>query len=189
MTIKEFQDQVTVVNLPIAELTERQRSAVHQLQLDHCFGDVPGQEVEEDFFTEPVSRVLLYYNNELIGCAGTRIRQIEYEGLPLLLGGISGVCTRTEMRGRGVATTVIKAGMQFLKETKCDVVFLSTSEMAQSLYKKLEFRELAGGFSWENIHGQVKTGKYGLLAPICSSEVAEQIWEGNSTLHVGKGYW
>jgi hypothetical protein len=79
--------------------------------------------------------------------------------------------------------------IQFLAERKCDVAFLSTSEMARELYEKLGFRPLPPGFSWENIHEQVKTGSNGMLAPVCSPAVAEAIWRRSEILHVGKGYW
>jgi ribosomal protein S18 acetylase RimI-like enzyme len=184
------QDQAThVVNILVENLSEQQRSDVFHLQVHECFGDVPGQEIEEDFFTEPVSRVLCYIHGQLAGCAGTRVRPVQYAGQTILLGGISGVCTHRDHRGKSVATRVCRCAMQFLAEAKCDVVFLSTSEMARKLYENLGFRPLWAGFSWENIHGQVKTGDNGMLAPVCSLAVAEAIWQGREILHVGRGYW
>ena len=105
-----------------------------------------------------------------------------------MLGGISGVCTHGDWRGQGVATQVCTAAMHFLAEAKCDVVFLSTSPMARRLYEKLGFRPVPR-FSWENIHGQVKQGDNGMVAPICSLEIAERMWQGEHSLHVGRGYW
>lgn len=177
-----------VMNQRIDVVTEEQRAAIFQLQVQHCFGDVPGAEIEEDFFTTPVSRVLCYHQQELVGCAGTRVRPIQYAGQPLTLGGISGVCTHRDWRGQGVATEVCTVAMEFLKAAKCDVVFLSTSPMARRLYEKLGFRPLPR-FSWENIHGQVKQGDNGMVAPICSLAIAENIWQGEHILHVGRGYW
>lgn len=177
-----------VTNLPIDTVTAEQRAAVFQLQVQHCFGDVPGVEIEEDFFTEPVSRVLCYHEHNLVGCAGTRVRPIQFEGKPIMLGGISGVCTHRDWRDQGIATQVCTAAMLFLAEAKCDVVFLSTSPMARRLYEKLGFRPIPL-FSWENIHGQVKQGDNGMVAPICSLEIAEHIWQSEHSLHVGRGYW
>jgi predicted GNAT family N-acyltransferase len=188
--IASRQDQaIHVVNILVEHLSEQQRSDVFDLQVRECFGDVPSQEIEEDFFTEPVSRVLCYVEGELAGCAGTRVRPVQYAGQTILMGGVSGVCTRRDLRGQGVATRVCTRAMQFLAEAKCDMVFLSTSEMARRLYEKLGFRPLRAGFSWENIHGQVKVGNNGMLAPVCSPAVAEAIWQGTEVLHVGKGYW
>ncbi|MFN8493310.1 MAG: GNAT family N-acetyltransferase [Caldilineaceae bacterium] len=177
-----------LTNLRIDALTEEQRTAVFQLTQQHCFGDVPSSEIEEDFFTESVSRVMCYQDAQLVSCAGTKVRPILFEGKPLLLGGIAGVCTHLTWRGQGVATQICTAAMDFLAEAKCDVVFLSTSPMARRLYEKLGFRPVPR-FSWENIHGQVKQGDNGMVAPICSPEVAERMWQGDHILHVGRGYW
>ncbi len=177
-----------VLNLLIETVSEEQRTAVFQLQVQHCFGDVPGAEIEEDFFTEPISRVLCYHQQRLVGCAGTRVRSIEFAGRSLVLGGISGVCTHRDWRGQGVATQVCTTAMRFLAEARCDVVFLSTSPMAHRLYEKLGFRPVPL-FSWENIHGVVKQGDNGMVAPICSTEIAQAIWQSASVLHVGRGYW
>lgn len=129
-----------------------------------------------------------YHRHELIGCAGTRVRDIAYEGRIVRLVGISGVCTHRDYRGQGIATRVCQQAMPFLAEAKCDVVFLSTSLMARKLYENLGFRPLPQGFTWENIHGQVKHGHNGMLAPVCSPQIAQRIWNGSSVLHVGKGY-
>lgn len=177
-----------VSNLMLNTLTQEQKAAIFQLQVQHCFGDVPGAEIEEDFFTEPVSRVLCYRGDELVGCAGNRVRSIQFAEQTVMLGGISGVCTHRDWRGQGVATQVCTAAMHFLAEAKCDVVFLSTSPMARRLYEKLGFRPVPR-FSWENIHGQVKQGDNGMVAPLCSREIAERIWQGEHSLHVGRGYW
>jgi ribosomal protein S18 acetylase RimI-like enzyme len=188
--LPQFQDHdLHVMNVLIDDLIEQQRGAIQRLQTQDCFADVPGQAIEEDFFTTPVSRVVCYADAALVGCAGTRIREIVYEGNKLLLGGISGVCTRTDMRARGVATRVCRMAMEFLREAHCDVVFLSTSPMARKLYENLGFRALAQGFSWENLRGQIKIGENGMVAPICSPAVAAAIWNGQSRLHVGRGYW
>jgi predicted acetyltransferase len=176
------------VNIFIDDLTDQQKAEVFQLQLG-CFSDVPGREIEEDFFTTPLSRVLAYEKDRLVGCAGTRKRKISYEGQTISLGGISGVCTRSDRRGRGIATQVCTTAMQFLTELGCDVVFLSTSPMARRLYEKLGFQPLEQGFSWENIHGQVKVGTNGMLAPLRSPALAEAILRGRSVFHVGQGYW
>ncbi|RIK36609.1 MAG: hypothetical protein DCC55_26825 [Chloroflexi bacterium] len=178
-----------LVHLLIDELTDRQRTEVFHLQVQHCFGDVPGAEIEEDFFTEAVSRVLCYHQDELVGCAGTRVRDIAYDGRSVRLGGISGVCTHRGFRGQGIATRVCQRAVQFLAEAKCNIVFLSTSPMARKLYENLGFRPLPQGFTWENIYGQIKHGNNGMLAPVCSPEIAQQIWNGASAFHVGKGYW
>ena len=182
-------DDFLVDNVSIDALTVQQQHTVFQLQVGHCFGDVPGIEIEEDFFTEPLSRVLCYDQQELVGCAGTHVREVIYEAKVINLGGISGVCTHRDFRGRGVATRVCQRAIQFLSEMGCDVVFLSTSPMARRLYEKVGFRPLAQGFTWENIHGHRKHGHNGMLAPVCSPEIAQRIWNGASVLHVGQGYW
>jgi len=60
--------------------------------------------------------------------------------------------------------------------------------MARRLYGKLGFRPVPL-FAWENIHGVVKQGDNGMVAPIGSTEIAQAIWQSANVLHVGRGYW
>lgn len=178
--------QLTII--PIEDLSDEQRVEIHALQV-RCFSDVPAQEIDEDFYTSPLARVLLCENGDLVSCAGVRVREIEYRGRKVMLGGIGGVCTCEDMRRKGYSTRVCTAALDYLHQAGCDVVFLSTSEMGRTLYEKLGFQAMPAGFSWENIHGQVKTGTDGMLAPLCSPELADEIVHGDTILHVGKGYW
>lgn len=174
--------------LPAEDLTDEQRAAVLILK-SGCFSDVSTQEIEEDFYVPPIARLLLYENVDLVSYAAMLVREIEYRGQKVMLGGIGGVCTREDMRGKGFSTHVCTDALDFLRQAGCDVVFLSASPMARRLYEKLGFQALPAGFSWENIHGQIKTGTDGMLAPLCSPELADEIISGDTILHVGKGYW
>ena len=170
------------------DMAAEQLEAIFEFLGQQCFADVSLQEVEENYFTDPMAYVLCYLSGELVGCASAYLRDIEHEGHMLRLGGISIVCTRRDMRGQGVATQVCTEIMQLLKDANCDVVFLATSEMARPVYEKMGFHPLKV-FSWENIHGQVKTGTNGMVAAVRSPAMAEAIWQNEHTFHVGKGYW
>lgn len=170
------------------DLAEAQRAAIFGFLLQQCFSDVSPQEFEEDFFNEPMAYVLCYRSGELVGCASAHLRELEYAGQMLRLGGVGGVCTGRDMRGQGVATQICTEIMQLLKDANCDIAFLATSEIARPLYEKMGFRPLKL-FSWENIHGELKTGTDGMLAAVCSPALAEAIWQNEHVFHVGKGYW
>ena len=178
-----------LVNVPYEKVTEEQLSAVWRLLTQECFNDLVATELEEDFTASPVSLVLCSLDMALVGCAGTFLREITYEGDKILLGGIGGVCTRADMRGRGVATSVCRIALEFLTAADCQVAFLATSPMARKIYEKLGFQALVQGFSWENVHGVIKFGNDGMVAPISSSEMAAKIWQAQSPFHVGLGYW
>jgi predicted GNAT family N-acyltransferase len=184
MTDKGF-DFITIAD---SDLTMEQREAIFTFLIGQCFSEVSHQEIEEDYFPAPISHVLCHLNDELVSCASAYVREIEYNGQLLRLGGIGVVCTRPDLRGQGIATRICTDVLQLLTQARCDVVFLATTTMARQLYEKMGFRPLSL-FSWENSHGQIKTGTNGMVAAACSPLVAEAIWQDNRVFHVGRGYW
>jgi len=78
-------------------------------------------------------------------------------------------CTREDMRGRGIGTLVCQAALDYLREHRCDIAFLSveTEREAHPLYERLGFKMLSKPFIYANVRGELKESEGGMIAPLC----------------------
>ncbi|MBI3970042.1 MAG: GNAT family N-acetyltransferase [Chloroflexi bacterium] len=178
-----------------AHLTEEQRGHVRELQ-SQCFAEVPYDQLMEDFVAQSVAKVLAYHEGQPVGCVSVFRRSIEHAGRSIVLGGCGGTCTRADLRGRGVGTTVCLAAMDVLRQEGCDAAFLAVGETSgtAAFYERLGFVLLGKPFTFVNARGVTKTPSsddVGMLAPVCAREVFELVMAGGEPLHLGpeKGYW
>jgi GNAT superfamily N-acetyltransferase len=179
-----------IILIPEAKLNEEQRRGIDKL-LKHCFSDVPEEEIEECFIAESFGRVLAYKNDVLVGHLRLFKRRVEFDGRELILGGIGGTCVLEDVRGKGIATKLIKKGVGVLKVEKCDVACLNAdlSKTAYKLYEKLVFLLMKRKISFEDIHGRTRYDCGTMFIPICSKEIYQHIMSSDRTFHYGKGYW
>lgn len=182
-------------NLHIKVVSEEYLSVQQNLDIkalhDICFSDIPREEIEEDFIAKPFARILVYDEKELVGIADLYKRDIEYKGQKINLGGFGGLCVKESLREHGIGKQIGKKALEILHKHVCDIVFLSIDlqKKTKGFYEKLGFVELPQQFSWENFHGQTKKDKGGMLAPLGSQELFQEVLNDKSILHVGKGYW
>ncbi len=171
-------------------LSEQQLVQVQKLQAE-AFSDLEPEEIEDDFISPEDASVIAMLNDELVGYAGIHHANIVFEDKKVKLGGFGGVCTRSDMRGKGIATRVINSAMEYLKQRGDDVAFLGVdlSKHTQQLYEKAGFVLLPRKFSWEDAKGNLKTDDGGMIAPINSPQLFDYILQSKTTLHVGKGNW
>jgi len=171
-------------------LTGKQRKDKKRLQA-LCFGDIDPREIEEDFYNPEIANVLAYLGENLVGWAGIHQAKVEFEDRKVKLGGL-GICTHPDWRRRGIATTVSREAMDYLRHKGCDIAFLSIDTArrgSKQLHEKNGFVSLPRKFSWTNKLGIVKESSGGMIAPVCSLELFEQVANGEETLYVGRGYW
>jgi GNAT superfamily N-acetyltransferase len=175
-----------------SEVAPEQKDEMHDLQIACFSGQVTAEEVEEDFISPPVARVLAYHQGELVACAEVFRRAVGYGGQTIVLGGF-GPCTREDLRGQGIGTLVCKAAMDYLRGQGCDIAFLSvdTERESHPLYDRLGFNMLPNPFIYANIRGELRESDGGMIAPLCSQELFERVLRGDAQLALAPepGYW
>ena len=184
--------QIDLLLIDERDVSAQQRDEMLRLQAA-CFSSVvTAEEVEDDFHTVPVARVLAVHATELIGCAPVFQREIEYNGRALRIGGF-GPCTREDWRRRGVGVQICTAAMDYLRRKGCEIAFLSvdTRRETHRLYERLGFRMLPRPFIYANVRGELKESDGGMVAPLGSLELFGRILTGDQpfALTPETGYW
>jgi GNAT superfamily N-acetyltransferase len=187
-----METQVDIAVVEESQATSEQKDEMLRLQMA-CFSDrVTPEEVEQDFVSHSVARVLAYNDDALIACAGVFKREVEHAGQSVSLGGF-GPCTREDLRGRGIGTLVCQAAMGCLRGQGCDIAFLSvdTERRSLPLYERLGFKMLAKPFIYANVRGERKESDGGMIASLSSSELFERVLRGDAQLAPtpAPGYW
>jgi hypothetical protein len=80
-----------------------------------------------------------------IAHTGITLREAEWDGRPVRIGGIGGVVTRADGRRRGIASTVMRRAMQELANThRRDFGLLFCEPRHAPVYVKLGWQQFAG---------------------------------------------
>ena len=187
-----METKINVIVTKESDLTPDQQNEILRLEIECFASQVTTEEVEEDFVSPSVARVLAYHRNTLIACAAILMRSVNYCEHTILLGGLS-PCTKESFRGQGIGSLVCKTAMEYLRQQRCDIVFLSvdTKLAAHPLYDRLGFKMLSQPFLFANIRGEIKEADGGMIAPLCAPSLFEYVLqgEGQFTLMPERGYW
>jgi GNAT superfamily N-acetyltransferase len=178
--------QIRLIENPTVE----QEEEIKKLQ-KITFTEVTDKEAVEDFYHVPSVQVLAYEANKLVGWAEVHETIQDFEGLRIKLGGY-GICTHPDYWGLGIASKVSKAAMDYLKNRRVDVAFLSVDTANQAsvrVHMKNGFVPLQQEFAWTNSKGELKKDLGGMIAPVNSKKLFELIFNGTELLYVGNGYW
>lgn len=140
---------------------------------------------------------LMYYilateNGQLI--AETRVfkRIILFNGQKMTLGGIGSVATLADFRKQGIATKMVKKGIDLLKKEGCDAAYLCAdahSLKALEFYEQFGFRRLLQKHTYTGRTGIRYTDTDGMIAPVCSKKLFRQILAATTPFDIGKGNW
>lgn len=157
----------------------------------HCFSDVDPKDIEECFYAVGFAVLIALIGNKVVGQAELFKRNIEFDGKNFVVGGIGGVCVQESLRRRGIASKLIRRGLEILKDKKCDVACLNTdlSKTAYKLYEKMGFKLMKRKISFEDVHGKIRYDTGTMFIPIRSKKIFNYIMNSNATFHYGKGYW
>jgi len=180
--------QITVVDEN--KITAQQHSDIKKLAAE-CFSDVSPTQEEEHFYAENFARILVYTNDFLVGHLKLFHRRTDYDNHDINLGGMGAVCVTSTYRGKGIATMMLKSGIEILKERKCDVICLNvdTAKQTHKLYESVGFTMLHKNISFEDSHGEIKFDNGTMFLPLLSDNLYNLIMKGDHTFHYGKGYW
>lgn len=119
-------------------------------------------------------------------------RKIMFHGKNIELGGIGGVGTKKEYRGKGIATEMLDLSMKALAEANCDIACLGTNidnPVLLKIYGRLGFVLLPQAYTYLGTSGKRYYENDGLIAPIHSQELFQEILKSNEPLDIGSGNW
>ncbi len=174
----------------VGELTPDQQTGLEALNHE-CFGDVPAQEIAENFIAEPLAYLFAMIGTEMISRVALFKREVVFAGQNIMVGGIGGVCVTTAHRHHGVASSMLKRALLILREEKCDVACLNVDleKKIYPIYQKLGFTLIQRDISFENVRGEIICEPGTMFIPLCSQEKYDLIMNNSETFHYGRGYW
>lgn len=157
-------------------------------------GKTPQQLAEDrdQFCSTPFAYILALEGDSVIGVVALHKREITYQGAEIVLGGFGGVYTVEEKRRKGVATTLLKQGMQELRSRGCDIAYLCTDIENQWLvefYGYFGFVLLGRSCVYLGKSGRRYIEENGLIAPVESQDKFDLVLKGEEILDLGVGNW
>lgn len=165
-----------------------EKSRLKELQKE-CFSSVSREEVEQNFIAEPFGMIFASEGGVIVGQSEVLMRGVLFENKEVLLGGIGGVCVTSSARNKGIATQLVRMGIEVLRDRRCDVVCLAANPAGRPLYQRLGFKAMDRRISFEDVNGRIKYDDCEMFLPLCSNEIFELIMKSNKTFHMGRGYW
>lgn len=120
--------------------------------------------------------VIAFLDEKPVGYIRLFKRIIHSNGKYILLGGIGGVCTDPQEQRKGVATQMLKTAIEELKKEGCDIAYLCTnSETLEQLYGRVGFVPLNHPYTYVGKSGKKYTDTDGMIAPINSQKIFQQV--------------
>jgi len=148
------------------------------------------EEEAEKFYSLPKAWLLVIEKDQFIGTFALHQRKIQFHNKAVVLGGIGGVCVRKDQRRQGTATQMLKEAVKTLKEWECDVAYLCANiKESGALYSKAGFVPLDRSYTYHGRSGKLYEGINGMIAPINSPGIFEEILRSEEKLHLGPGNW
>ncbi len=147
-------------------------------------------EEEEKFFSQPKTWFLVFENDKIIGTIALHQRKIQLDNKEVVLGGVGRVCTRKDRRRQGIANQMLEEAMKILREWGCDMAFLCANvKESGDLYSQVGFVPLNKPYTYSGRSGKLYEEKNGMIAPLNSFEIFEDVLHSARKLHLGSGNW
>ena len=85
---------------------------------------------------------------------------------------------------------MLRKSVESLKEWGCDIAYLCTNiEKTGPLYSCVGFVALNKPYTYYGQSGKLYEESYGMIAPINSNDLFEEILNSKQKLHLGTGNW
>lgn len=184
----------TVVTPPVEKNMKEQALVLADL----CFNSERTKEQQaehDDQFCSQGDRqkfVFALQGEKVIGSVTVLKRSIPFNGRKIILGGLGGVCTHPSQRKQGIATSLVGLAVEELKKLGCDVAYLCTDiddPQKAGLYKKFGFQALPVPHTYVGASGKRYTESDGMVAPINSDEIFQEILASAKPFDIGTGNW
>jgi len=144
---------------------------------------------EESFCSQPKAWLLVFEGDQIIGTILLHRRKVMFNNRELILGGVGSVCTRTDKRNQGIATSMLKEAVKILKKWDCDIAYLCANIEMGSFYGQVGFVPLNKPYTYYGRSGKLFEGYKGMIAPLNSSSIFEDVLSSKHKLHLGQGDW
>lgn len=139
---------------------------------------------------DTVGYVLAFAGAQLVGAVQLSQRAIDFQGQTVQLGGLGGVATDADWRGRGIASATTAAAMARLREIGSDVAYLCTNiAKLGRLYGQVGFVPLGRTHTYLGASGKRYTDDDGMIAPVNSPELFAAILADGKPFDIGRGNW
>ncbi len=128
----------------------------------------------------------------VVGFATIYRRRITWMGRTIGLGGLGDVCTERLWRHRGVATAVVRAAMAELQRTDDQLAYLCAAVNDAGivhLYGQVGFVPLGRPHTYEGRSGKRYGDDDGMIAPVGTNDVFDEVMRSDEALHIGRGNW
>lgn len=148
------------------------------------------EEEAEKYYSRPKAWLLVFEKKQLIGTTALHQRKIQFSNKDMVLGGIGRVCVRKDQRRQGIAAQMLKEAMKALKGWGCDVAYLCADvKESGSLYEKVGFVPLNRPYTFHGQSRKLYEDTNGMIAPVNSPSIFEEILHSDEKLHLGPGNW
>ncbi len=177
------------------ELTENLAEIVYQFIAENFYPEGERTpkllaEEEEKFYSRPKAWLLAFEEEQLIGTTALHQRNIQFDNKNIVLGGVGRVCTRKDRRRRGVANQMLKEAVRTLRKWDCDMAFLCANvKESGNLYAQVGFVPLNKPYTYSGRSGKLVEESNGMIAPLSSFEIFEEVLHSTQKLHMGSGNW
>lgn len=143
-------------------------------------------QIKLNYFATPDLLVIGYYKNNIAGLVEIFFREINFAGKTISMGGIGGMVVDKKLRRRGFATQILKAAMKEMKTRKTNISMLCTDiKKLSGLYGKVGFVPLGRPYYFINKKGKEEKDEAGMIAPISSEKIFEEILNSKEKINVG----
>jgi ribosomal protein S18 acetylase RimI-like enzyme len=130
--------------------------------------------------------------DEVVGLTLAYRRVVQLAGRSVVLGGLGRVAVRPNHRRQGIATRLTRRAIQELASVGCDVAYLCTDVHDPGmleLYGRTGFVPLGRPHTYLGASGRRYVDDDGMIAPVGSREVFEEILRQAEPFDIGQGNW
>ena len=139
---------------------------------------------------ETVGYVVAQVGDTIVGAIRMLMRDVPYAGRTVRLGGLGGVATHPDWRGRGIAEAMLFAAMAWLRGRGGEVAYLcALPELGRRLYAKAGFAPLDRPYTYRGHSGKVYTDHDGWLAPLTDPSLCAAMLAGPEPFDLAGTNW
>lgn len=173
------------------KLTSDDRKQINELDII-CFGEEAVEKVSQYYFAPTFKHILLIDGDKLVSYLRIVLRETEWNGRKILIGGIGSVETDPKYQGKGFAGMILKEAMKILKDEGADFGLLQTNiSKGEKLYGQVGFIPANIPYEVLDINDNKRTvkAKAVMIAPVNNPKLVEEIINSDKILFIGKGDW
>lgn len=134
--------------------------------------------------------LLAFDKEEVVGGLKVMKRTIDFHGKKVVLGGLAGVWVKTDRQKQGIGLKIIKKAMEIMMDEGCDIAYLRADlKKLGAFYALVNFKPLNKGYTFLSALDRRFNDNDGMIAPILSEKLFNQILRDKNLLDIGKGNW